>query len=373
MAPPDGEMEDLNCPVCHELLRPYTMCESGHTACMSCITEMKKRQQACPLCQKPLNASVHITQNRLAINLAQRMGIVTCPNMGCPVMVRSGDASAEAHAARCEYAPVMCELGCGVRVLRCHMADHTQKECGYRTVACPRCKVEGLSKDVVAHGAVCPMAMVTCKWKCGLVGLLRRDQTEHEKNGCSLRAVRCKFCPAIVPRKSLSTHEDACAHRRVHCAACAVEIAAGEVDEHDLFACEKRTRACVGCDEAVPLHRYEAHVRGHGFDYVHGFGIDAFDVVGFRPMAVDLGEDGVVALVPSKPRDDAWTTRLELRTTGEFLAKLPTVTVSVEFPDSHMVVGTSGEGTTSLDVPDALVVAAKVPPVVHVAWEELTV
>ena len=338
MSPP-SDMEDFYCCVCYELRRPYTMCVNGHHACMACIARIKTRNNKCPNCMESIHSVV--TPNLLAIKLGVKLGIVPCDNLGCPHMLTP--STSEYHVHACEFAMELCGNGCGARMARRDVETHVNTACPRRMVPCRRfrCAVQCRHEDLEAHmRTTCAMRIVSCEWKCGIASLFAGNQEAHER-GCPSRVRACKHagCLTLGAAFKMTAHEEVCEHRPVRCAACDAEHAFRDADEHTSTACEKSVRACVVCDVDVVRHGYEDHVRAHGFDYWHGLGVDAFEVAGFKPTAVDLGADGVVALVPVKAAADAWGVRLELRST----AALASSSISVEFSTGVTLSSAAGQ------------------------------
>ena len=56
------------------------------------------------------------------------------------------------------------------------------------------------------HRTKCEFAPVVCSLGCGTKGLLRRDLEEHERQHCRKNRERCQICGQDFPRGSQAEH-----------------------------------------------------------------------------------------------------------------------------------------------------------------------
>lgn len=60
--------------------------------------------------------------------------------------------------------------------------------------------------QLAKHLTVCPLETVMCKWRCGVVGLLREDQSNHEEELCPLRLIECPRGAVAGLRQSVTVN-----------------------------------------------------------------------------------------------------------------------------------------------------------------------
>lgn len=361
----DEVMKEFMCIGCHEFMRPFQICTDGHNACWACIQKIKARNNKCPECTKPIFPSVAV--NLLAVRLAKNLGLVTCKNIGCHVMFYA-DRSEHDESA-CPFFKAPCAFGCGIQVMRSELDAHAEK-CTFKPVTCSNagCETQCLLKDRQAHKVTCPRRLIRCRWKCSHK-LAACEAAAHEE-ACLMRKVSCPNagCTLTNVVTVIDAHAPQCPHLPVTCDHCEQSHPLSAHAEHVIF-CEQRRMPCLVCDQPVVQGEYAEHVREHGLAYWAGQFLCSFDVAGFRSTAVDLGVDGVVALLTDKTSADGWDMRLSLRATEEFA---PTAaTVSVELADGVTLSArlSVSNADSSLVVPGMLLASNTVTPRVTVRWD----
>ena len=96
----------------------------------------------------------------------------------------------ERHLKECASFLLSCRLGCGAVVKRCDFIDHTEKECSLREVKCQFCPTTTLVQDMPFHLKNCPFQPINCE--CGK-GTNRSEKFMHIKTECPLTEVKCPY------------------------------------------------------------------------------------------------------------------------------------------------------------------------------------
>ena len=285
------------CEICHELLRLYTVCFRGHSACAKCIASHKARRFKCPICR---DAILEMNpMNVFAVRNAWRFGLAACDNAGCQAMLPLADR--EPHRALCEFKPFVCPH-CEKRYPSTGGPRHSHLvTCERRPLRC----LHGGCPEVVpatahiAHMASCPHRLVECSLGCG-ARVTALGIQEHAL-ACDRRVVFCgnAGCGAAMQARAFGAHALACEHRLDACAKCGEMVPHSQRAHHD-YACSRNGMACVcaSCAESVPFGAYARHMREHGYVYRHGVGLAGLDVGADESskFSIDLGEGAVLAV-----------------------------------------------------------------------------
>ena len=169
------------------------------------------------------------------------------------------------HRMTCPLEEVICPNDCGMRLQRCHLATHGNKDCTRRNIVCPFCQVMGEYQFIEGeHKELCPKFPVPCPNKCQADALIREDIEKH-KTMCPLEAVTCPIdCGVIMKRQSLTTHvKMECPHRKVTCQYCHT------TEEHQFIEGEHKEQCCkfpLACPNkceigSVPRENVEEHMK----------------------------------------------------------------------------------------------------------------
>ena len=191
-------LEDLVCPICHEIASEPVQTSCGHLFCGECL---KLKGSSCPVCrQQYTSVPDHFNTRRIK-------GLkVECPNSGCSWKGEVGDL--EGHFTTCLYESVPCPNDCGGRFIRWLLGVHTDVECPLRIVKCRYCFFEDKPSALDDHTTFCPSIPVECPRKCGQK--TTRSQVTSHLGTCSKRLVRCKYyqigCKDPIPVDELDTH-----------------------------------------------------------------------------------------------------------------------------------------------------------------------
>ena len=197
-------LEELQCPICLELVSDPVQTSCGHLFCGKCI----KETQTCPVDRKKFTSHKDNYNDRRVRNLK-----VKCPNKrrGCQWQGDLGGAARHTEVD-CKYQTVECNNeGCDVKVERGQLVDHMSNACPQRKYKCPHCSKEDTYLEVTTtHITTCDDMPLPCPSGCGRRGLVRRNMTQHLSTECPEELVACTYaiagCEEVVKRKDLQQH-----------------------------------------------------------------------------------------------------------------------------------------------------------------------
>ena len=228
---------DFLCTVCSEVLdKPMCVCQEGHTFCNACISCWLEKRQTCPTCRCAISQA-SLRPSRIVENLIGALD-VCCRHSGKPNDDDGARSSAcdstsaeepaakrqrvnngcswtgalqelDGHLGSCGFVPIPCPLGCGARLQRRKLKEHSVC-CPQRRVECEHCH-EGMPyESLEEHVAqLCPMYLVPCTQKCGQT-MPRKQLSAHLSADCPLQPVDCLFmaqgCTVRPRRQSLQQH-----------------------------------------------------------------------------------------------------------------------------------------------------------------------
>ena len=191
-------LEDLVCPICHEIASEPVQTSCGHLFCGECL---KLKGSSCPVCRQQYTSMPDHFNTRRIKGLK-----VECPNSGCSWKGELGDL--KGHFTTCLFQSVPCPNNCGEEMMRGALGVHTHVGCLLRIVKCRYCSFEDKASALDDHTTFCPSVPVECPRKCGK--RIRRDKMSVHLSTCSKRLVRCKYyrigCEEPIPADELDTH-----------------------------------------------------------------------------------------------------------------------------------------------------------------------
>ena len=195
-------LEELKCPVCHELLSKPVVTSCKHLFCGNCI----KDQQTCPTCREEFTTTEDVVSTRITGAFKVR-----CPNSyeGCKWEGELGDAE-EHLEKKCQEQIVECPNGCGEKKRQKLLQKHTKHVCPNRHYTCPHCDHVGVYKDVTTvHFTNCRDFPLPCPAGCGKK-ITRKNMESHLSTECLEEYILCKFitfgCDTAVRRREKESH-----------------------------------------------------------------------------------------------------------------------------------------------------------------------
>ena len=193
---PVKNLEDLLCPICHEIASEPVQTSCGHLFCGECL-----KGSSCPVCRQQYTSMPDHFNTRRIKGLK-----VGCPNSGCSWKGELGDL--EGHFTTCPNISVPCPNDCGEEMLRCALDDHTQSKCPLRIVKCQYCSVENKVNTISIHETFCAEVPVKCPCLCG--EKLSRKEVDLHLNTCRKRLIWCHYypigCTKLIPADKMHVH-----------------------------------------------------------------------------------------------------------------------------------------------------------------------
>ena len=213
-------LEELLCPVCHEILQDPMQTSCGHSFCNKCLRQSQtsskclgqstwSSQLKCHVCRQACTVKIDPKEARRVKNLQ-----VKCPNHsnGCEWKGTLGNVVQ--HGDQCLYEIICCPnsgKGCTVKLQRVKMQDHTLRDCPKRECECEYCHKRGVYAFMTGkvHLKVCPRYPICCPNRCGETKI-PRDSVSNHREKCPNEALPCKFadigCTKKVQRQRLQEH-----------------------------------------------------------------------------------------------------------------------------------------------------------------------
>ena len=209
-------LEELLCPICHEIVEEPQQTTCGHLFCKKCIHGVRGQHgsyraayQQCPVCRQ--NCSTHsdnFTERRVK-NLR-----VSCPNQeqGCAWVGGLGDAMDHLNSQDgCANEDVNCPYGCGQCSQRKTINNHIMKNCPNRKYSCPHCgKIDTYVRITTTHYEKCEKFPLPCPNACDEVDIERCEVQNHLDYDCPKEKVDCTYkilgCNTQVERKLIGEH-----------------------------------------------------------------------------------------------------------------------------------------------------------------------
>ena len=195
-----AQIEDLQCPICFELVFEPVLTACGHLFCQRCV----KGQTKCPTCRDKLQCMRTQRDERKVKSLK-----VKCPNWerGCQWQGDLRD-TAQHIDTNCQMETVPCLIGCKKKIVRGRLKEHGET-CPQRAYKCPHCQFAStFVKVTTAHFTVCKKFPLGCPAGCG--SSHSRGEMAIHLTTCAEELVPCKYatigCAEEMKRKDLQTH-----------------------------------------------------------------------------------------------------------------------------------------------------------------------
>ena len=206
--PPDR----LVCKTCHLSSRdPYLSVCCGHVFCKSCMDNVKKAANACPVCRN----EEFVTFPQKEANREVKSLHIYCTNKkkGCEWQDEQNGVNTHlGNSDGCQLEEVKCPNECGKMIQRQYLSSRVETECPHRKVNCQYCHDTGEHQFIEGqHKEECPKFPVPCPNKCEVGNVPREDMKAHRKE-CPLEMIQCEYysvgCEVRMARIDQEKHEN---------------------------------------------------------------------------------------------------------------------------------------------------------------------
>ena len=178
--------EKFLCGFCVLILKEPRQTYCGHRYCKTCFDLIISRSDdpKCKACieegvSDSILSSSEAYPDRAIVRELNELQ-VNCVNDGCDWQGLYKEY--KEHETHCPYEQILCiRTGCGKRVIRERLAEHLEKECPLRQVACQYCASEFAFKDIKGHHKECPEYPICCKY-CNEENIPRAKVRGKESN-----------------------------------------------------------------------------------------------------------------------------------------------------------------------------------------------
>ncbi|XP_066934295.1 TNF receptor-associated factor 6-like [Clytia hemisphaerica] len=212
----EQKVSDLECTICHLLLRDAHSTPCHHAFCHGCLVKWNNEQPTrrrmstrCPSCNVQYDPD-KISFNGVVDRMVKTSIDVKCPQheKGCQWQGKIIDY--KDHEEKCDYEMIRCKnKGCQENVARLKMNYH-EGNCGYRRVECDFCCLEMSAREIENHHGECPFINVECPNDECQLEYLRQEIPKHLAEECLYEKIACEYsdvgCNQKVQRKDMEEH-----------------------------------------------------------------------------------------------------------------------------------------------------------------------
>eukprot|EP00111_Clytia_hemisphaerica_P013021 TCONS_00038258-protein len=195
----EQKVSDLECTICHLLLRDAHSTPCHHAFCHGCLVKWNNEQpirrrmsSRCPSCNVQYDPD-KISFNGVVDRMVKTSIDVKCPQneKGCQWQGKIIDY--KDHEETCDYEMIPCKnKGCQENVARLKMNYH-EGNCGYRRVECDFCCLEMSAREIENHHRECPFINVECPNDECQLEYLRQEIPKHLAEECLYEKIACEY------------------------------------------------------------------------------------------------------------------------------------------------------------------------------------
>ena len=206
--------DDFICHICFQVFRdPHLPGCCGQRFCQSCLEHSIRafNKKRCPHCRAEGEDFCH--QRDLDMKRKVSSLDAHCPQLkdGCKWVGQVKTISD--HDRICGYVYVVCQIGCGSRLMRKDKSKHENAECPDRKVTCEHCGKERGSYRWITeeHHKVCEKIVIVCPRGCGQKLSQKTSELNQHKEVCTHQPVSCPFekvgCKERPIRSKVEEHQ----------------------------------------------------------------------------------------------------------------------------------------------------------------------
>ena len=233
---PNPVPDELVCPICQDLLgEPQQTTHCGHIFCRKClvalvqgnqsqtVSQMKtgtlhKQPVTCPTCRTSCDGWFEDKN----VNRKVRNVEVFCSNPSCEwkgSLCQLEDHKSGRGFEGCQYEPVSCTLGCGVKVVREYLDNHKRNTCVLRPKNCEYCLWLVTYKSINTHYTECQKYPIPCPNNCGKKNVPIQDVERHLQE-CPEQEIKCSYsdlgCKSIFKRRTSENYYESSKDAHIH-------------------------------------------------------------------------------------------------------------------------------------------------------------
>ncbi|XP_071944077.1 TNF receptor-associated factor 4-like [Antedon mediterranea] len=185
--------EKYRCVSCQQILVfPVLLEDCGHRCCSSCLPQLLRASQKCPIDDQSL------TRDRVYVDcvFGQEIDIqkVKCVNHARSCQWTGILGQSKDHLKHCLYVLIECPNVCGASMEKIFMENHLKEDCHKRMITCEFCSKCIFHKDEIYHYNICPNFLVHCPNGCDVnTEYLRHNIDKHLNTNCPLEVIECEF------------------------------------------------------------------------------------------------------------------------------------------------------------------------------------
>ncbi|XP_065903082.1 TNF receptor-associated factor 4-like [Dysidea avara] len=187
-----------------------TVC-CGHNLCKSCLDNVKKTTEVCPLCR---DGQFFTVPNKQADREIRSLYVMCTNNeRGCEWQGEVNNINNHLlNDNGCQYMDINCPNECGKLLQRQGLTSHVEADCSRRKIECQYCNIRGEHQFIEnKHKEQCSKLPLPCPNDCQVGTILREDMEAHRKE-CPLEMIQCQYhnvgCEVGIVRNKRKAHEE---------------------------------------------------------------------------------------------------------------------------------------------------------------------
>ena len=209
---PAGFDTKFVCNYCGNILKDPVQSYCGHRFCRTCIQGLVSSgdRVQCLQCLQEGNADEEysfINKDQIFPDMAVKREMSNieskCINPGCSW--KGTFKQYEPHFKECKFQALPCSQ-CGNLIASSKLTDHMKNDCPMRMVKCKHCGVDIVHQDLETHQNECPKWPIKCE-SCGKKKILREKMPQHIEKECANQKIQCPVAGCEkIDRSKFNSH-----------------------------------------------------------------------------------------------------------------------------------------------------------------------